>query len=114
VPDREFTAEEVDAALAKLVEPGRLDHAQAVVTHAAPALQRILAEALHDGGWFTGAHEAQVQAAVDADDPQERLRRISTLVAEEARLAMLVGATVGFELHQELTRPHDPTPQEGP
>lgn len=111
MPDREFTAEEVDAALTTLVEPGRLDHAQAVVTHAAPALQRILAEALHDGGFFTGAHDAQVEAAASAADPEERARLIGTLLAEEARLAMLVGATVGFELHRELTR-DEQTPKE--
>jgi hypothetical protein len=58
--DRPYTAAEVDAALQELVEPGRLAHAQDVVTHAAPTLQRVLAESLAEGGWFGQAHEAEI------------------------------------------------------
>jgi hypothetical protein len=39
---------------------------------------------------------------VDAGDPQERLRAVRTLLAEETRLGMLVGVAVGFELSREL------------
>jgi hypothetical protein len=107
VPDREYTAEEVDAAVAVLSDPERLKHAQEVVTHAAPALQRILNAALHEGGWFAGAHEASLADAAGEPDEAARLKRIRTLVAEETRLGMLVGASVGFELARELSRQED-------
>lgn len=103
--DVRFTAEEVDAAVAALAEdPDRFAHAQEVVTHAAPTLQRILNEALHAGGWFGEAHEAQVAEAAGAPDLQDRLRAVRTLVAEESRLAMLVGVAAGLELGNELRR----------
>lgn len=101
LPDRSYTAAEVDAALAALVEPGRLTHAQDVVVHAAPALQRVLAEALADGGWFGEAHDAEVSRALGEHD-EERASAVSTLVAEQTRLGMFVGVAVGFELAHEL------------
>ena len=105
--DRTYTAEEVDAAVAALSDPERLTHAQEVVTHAAPGLQRVLNEALHEGGWFAGAHEAQVASAAAEADPEQRVLAVRTLVAEETRLGMLVGAAVGFQLAHELMRQHD-------
>jgi hypothetical protein len=103
LPDRTYTAEEVDAAIEALQTPGRLSHAQEVVTHAAPALQRVLAEALHEGGWFGSAHEAEVARAAAEPDAAERTRAVGTLVAEQTRLGMFVGVAVGFELAHELT-----------
>lgn len=97
-----YTAAEVDAAVEALREPERLAHAQEVVTHAAPGLQHILAESLAAGAWFDQAHEAEVARAADTEDPQERLRAVRTLVAEETRVGMLVGVAVGFELAHEL------------
>jgi hypothetical protein len=102
LPDRSYTAAEVDTALEALIEPGRLAHAQDVVVHAAPALQRILAEALSEGGWFGEAHDAEVGRIVGEQDEQECARRVSTLVAEQTRLGMFVGVAVGFELAHEL------------
>jgi hypothetical protein len=102
LPDRSYTAAEVDAALAALVEPGRLTHAQDVVIHAAPALQRILAEALAEGGWFGDAHEAEISRVAGERDEQERATAVGTLVAEQTRLGMFVGVAVGFELAHEL------------
>jgi hypothetical protein len=102
LPDRSYTAAEVDAALAALVEPGRLAHAQDVVVHAAPALQRVLAEALAEGGWFGEAHDAEVSRIAGEQDEQECARAVSTLVAEQTRLGMFVGVAVGFELAHEL------------
>jgi hypothetical protein len=99
---REYTAEEVDAAVEALTDPDRLRHAQEVVTHAAPALQRVVNQALEEGGWFEDAHQAQIAKAAGEHDPDERLRVFRVLVAEEARLGMLVGVTVGFELAREL------------
>jgi hypothetical protein len=105
VPDRRFTAEEVDAAVAALSEdPERFAHAQEIVTHAAPGLQRVLDEALFAGGWFGAAHEQQVAAAASIEDPDERVTAVRTLVAEETRLGMLVGVAVGIELLSELTK----------
>ncbi|HXC45256.1 MAG TPA: hypothetical protein VNU24_01515 [Solirubrobacteraceae bacterium] len=111
LPDRSYTAAEVDAALATLVEPGRLAHAQDVVVHAAPALQRILAEALSEGGWFGPVHDAEVARIAGEQDQQERSRAVSTLVAEQTRLGMFVGVAVGFELAHELSK-SQPSTQE--
>jgi hypothetical protein len=108
MPDRRYSAEEVDAAVAALADPERFAHAQEIVTHAAPGLQHVLNEALAEGGWFDWAHEAQISRVASEDDPEERLRAIRTLVAEETRLGMLVGVAVGLELAHELMRSHEP------
>lgn len=105
--ERRHTAEEVDAAVQALSDRARFGHALEIVTHAAPGLQRVLDEALAEGGWFDSAHESQVRRAAGLDDPDERLRAVRTLVAEETRLGMLVGVAVGLELADELRR-HDP------
>jgi hypothetical protein len=102
--DRTYTADEVDAAVARLSEPGRLAHAEEVVTHAAPTLQRVLNSALQEGGFFGEAHDAQLAGIAQEPDDAERMRRISTLVAEETRLGMLIGVAVGFALAHELQR----------
>src|SRR5437764_7797894 len=104
VPQRTYTADEVDAAVARLSEPGALRHAEEVVTHAAPGLQRLLNDALAEGGFFGEAHEAEVARAARVLDEAERSRAVRTLVAEETRVAMLIGVTVGFELAHELQR----------
>jgi hypothetical protein len=104
VPARTYTAAEVDAAIEALREPERLRHAQEVVVHAAPALQRVLAEALREGGWFGSAHDAEVARAAGEPDAQERMSAVATLVAEQTRLGMFVGVAVGFELAHELQR----------
>jgi hypothetical protein len=97
-----YSAEEVDAAVSALEDPERFGHAQEVVTHAAPGLQRVLGAALQQGGWFDQAHDAQLQAAAGTEDPSARLAAIQALVEEETRLGMLVGVSVGFELAREL------------
>ena len=97
-----YSAAEVDAAVAALSDPERFGHAQEIVTHAAPGLQRVLGAALTHGGWFDQAHEAQVAQAAGTEDPSERLAAIRALVEEETRLGMLVGISVGFELAREL------------
>jgi hypothetical protein len=115
VASRRYTAEQVDAAVQALSDATRFEHAQEIVTHAAPGLQRLLAEALAEGGWFGAAHESQVAQAASQDDPDERLLAVRTLVAEETRLGMLVGVAVGLELaHELMTSPseqgEDPRP----
>jgi hypothetical protein len=108
--DREISDEELEAAVAALSAPERLAGAQDSVARIAPQLQRLLAEALNAGGWFGEAHESQVTGAAAEQDPEERVRRVRTLVAEETRLGMLVGVAVGLELARELAK--HPTPQE--
>jgi hypothetical protein len=109
VSSRRYTAAQVDAAVQALSAEGRFGHAQEIVTHAAPSLQRVLNEALAEGGWFGSAHEAKVAEAALADDPDERLVAVRTLIAEETRLGMLVGVAVGLELAHELMQ----TPDDG-
>lgn len=110
VSDAQFTAEQVDAAVEVLSDPDRLKHAQEVVTHAAPALQRVLNEALDEGGYLT-ASGASVAQAAGTEPLEQRLLAFRTLLAEETRLGMLVGATVGFELARVLLNgPIDTTP----
>jgi hypothetical protein len=97
-----FSDADIDAAIAALSEPGRLDAAQDIVTRAAPSLERVLGSALHEGGWFDTAHEQAVKDAVGTNDPHDRLTAVRTLFAEETRLTMLVGVAVGLELAREL------------
>jgi len=114
VARRRYTAEQVDAAVQALGDAARFGHAQEIVTHAAPNLQRVLAEALAEGDWFGAAHDAQIASAALQDDPDERVRAVRTLVAEETRLGMLVGVAVGLELAEELTQTQDPEEEPSP
>jgi hypothetical protein len=103
VPARRFTAEQVDAAVAALTgDADRFVHAQEIVTHAAPGLQRVLNEALSAGGWFGEAHEAQITGVAATADGDARESALRVLIAEETRLSMLVGVAVGLELAREL------------
>ena len=102
MPDRVHTDAELDAAIAQLSDPARLRAGQDLVMRAAPSLQRVLAAAIADGGWFDSAHQAAVGEAVSESDPEARLRALRTLLAEETRLGMLVGVAVGFELARAL------------
>ena len=96
------TDAELDAAIRAINEPGRMDEAQDLVARAAPALQRVLAAAISEGGWFDAAHEQAVREAVGGEDPSQRVHAVRTLLAEETRLGMLVGVAIGFELSREL------------
>jgi hypothetical protein len=49
-------------------------------------------------------HEQQIYQTVPHVDEHERWQAVSTLMAEETGLGMLVGVTVGFELAHELRR----------
>ena len=102
VADRAFTDEELDAAVAAIADPTRLRTAQELVMRTAPGLQRLLGAALGEGGWFDPGHEQVVREVASRDDPDQRLRELRMLVAEETRLGMLVGVAVGFELAHEL------------
>ena len=99
---REYTDAEVDAAVAALSDPDRLAQAQRVVELSAPALQQILNHALAEENWFDTAHQQQVLEAAGKADIEERLHAVRLLLAEETRVAMLIGVAVGFELAHEL------------
>jgi hypothetical protein len=99
-----FTDEQLEAAVAALSDPERFRGAERQLAELAPQLQRILAQALEEGGWFGDAHESQVQAAAVTDDARTRAARIKTLLAEETRMGMLIGVAVGWELARELER----------
>jgi hypothetical protein len=117
VLDRSYTDAELDAAIAALSDGGRLREAQDVVLRTAPALQRLLGQALAEGGWFGFGHEQAIREAAVTGDEAERIRLVRTLLAEETRLGMLVGVAVGFELARELERsgaPQAAAPAEGP
>ena len=86
----------------QLSEPERLDEAQRVVAAAAPALQRILAQALESADWFDSAHRAQVMEATAHEEPIDRADAVQGLIAEETRVAMLIGVAVGYELSYVL------------
>lgn len=102
VSDRRFSAAEVDRAIAELSgDSGRFEHAQQIVTHAAPSLHQLLGQAMSQGGWHLASEQQAEQVAQIADDG-ERVLAIQALAAEEARLGMLVGVAVGFELSREL------------
>ena len=101
-PRREYTDAEVDAAVQALSDPERLGQAQRVVEASAPALQHILNQALQEENWFDTAHQQQVLEAAGKADIEERLQAVRLLLAEETRVAMLIGVAVGFELAHEL------------
>ncbi len=98
-----FTDEQVDAAVRALSDPERFAGAERLLSVAAPQLQRVLAHALNQGGWFGEAHRSQLRQAAGEPDETERMVRIDRLIAEETRMAMLVGVAVGWELAHELT-----------
>jgi hypothetical protein len=101
VPERQFTDAQLERALEALSEPERFREAESRVSQAAPQLQRILAESLHAGGWLE-AEEAEVLKAATTPDPDERIRAVRTLLAEETRIGMMIGVAVGWELAREL------------
>jgi hypothetical protein len=102
VPERQFTDAEIQAAVEALSDPARFRAAESRVGQMAPQLQRILGMALTEGGWFGDAHEAELLRVATMPDPDERIRAVRTLLAEETRIGMLVGVAVGWELAREL------------
>jgi hypothetical protein len=104
VLDGPYSDEEIDAAVQALGDPERLAGARDTVARLAPQLQRVLNEALADGGWFGSAHEEQVGRVAGEADAEARQAAVRALVAEETRLGMLVGVAVGIELARELAK----------
>ena len=96
---------ELEAAIERLLDPERFTEAERVVAGAAPQLQRVLGAALAEGGWFGEPHEAETLRAATLPDPEERIAAVRALLAEEARMGMMVGVAVGWALHEEMTNP---------
>lgn len=92
------------AAIERLSEAEQFAEAEAVVARAAPQLQQVLAAALAEGGWFGESHEAELLRAATTPDSEERLSAVRTLLAEEARMGMMVGVAVGWALKDELNK----------
>ncbi len=105
MPGAAFTEAELEEAVGRLTEGTRLRAAEAEVAAAAPALQRVLVEALAAGGWFDESHRSELMRVTSIEDPAERATAVDTLLAEETRISMMVGVAVGWALAGELGPP---------
>jgi len=107
VPQRSYSDEQIDAAIDAISRPEAFAEAERSVARAAPRLQRVLAEALGAGGWFGESHDAEVLRGATMPDPEERITAVRTMLAEEARMGMMVGVAVGWALAEQLERQED-------
>jgi hypothetical protein len=96
-------AQRLEAAIERLAEADRFAEAELIVARAAPQLQRVLGAALAEGGWFGESHESESLKAATVPDPEERIAAVRTLLAEEARMGMMVGVAVGWALKEEMS-----------
>jgi hypothetical protein len=100
--------ERLEAAIERLTVAERFAEAESIVARAAPQLQRVLASALTEGGWFGESHDAEALRVATLPDPEERITAVRSLLAEEARMGMMVGVAVGWALKEELAEGDDP------
>lgn len=107
MPNAAYTEEQLDAAIDALSQPDRFREAESLVARAAPKLQGVLAQALEAGGWFGESHESEVLKVATVPDSDERVIAVRTLLAEEARVGMMVGVAVGWALAGELSQQDD-------
>jgi hypothetical protein len=96
-----FSDEQLEAAIAALSDPERFRAAEDRIARVVPQLEQLLASVLAEGGWF-GSREGQLASAAGTDDIEDRANAIRMLLAEEARVAMLVGVAIGWELARQL------------
>ncbi len=96
-------AQRLEAAIERLAEADRFAEAELIVARAAPQLQQVLGAALAEGGWFGDSHESESLKAATVPDPEERIAAVRTLLAEEARMGMMVGVAVGWALKEEMS-----------
>lgn len=99
-----YSDEELEAAIERLNDEGRFGEAEAIVARSAPSLQRVLDTALAAGGYFGTSHDSETLKAATTPDADERITAVRTLLAEEARMSMMVGVAVGWALREELER----------
>ncbi len=104
-------AKRLEAAIERLAEADRFAEAELIVARAAPQLQRVLGAALAEGGWFGESHESESLKAATVPDPEERIATVRTLLAEEARMGMMVGVAVGWALREEMSAGDAPDPE---
>ena len=95
--------ERLEAAIERLLDAERFAEAERMVARAAPQLQRVLAAALAAGGWFGESHDSESLRAATVPDPDERVSAVRLLLAEEARMGMMVGVAVGWALQEEMS-----------
>jgi hypothetical protein len=107
-----YSDEQIDTAIDAISEPEVFRDVERQVARAAPKLQRILAEALGAGGWFGESHDAEVLKAATTPDEEARLTAVRTLLAEEARMGMMVGVAVGWALAENLAEAENPDAKE--
>ena len=100
---KRYSDEQVDQAIDAISDPEVFKESERQVARAAPRLQRILAEALGAGGWFGESHDAEALKAATTPDEEARLTAVRTLLAEEARMGMMVGVAVGWALAEQLS-----------
>jgi len=103
--------ERLEAAIERLAEADRFAEAETIVARAAPQLQRVLAAALAEGGWFGESHESESLKAATVPDPEQRIAAVRTLLAEEARIGMMVGVAVGWALKEEMNEGGSESPE---
>jgi hypothetical protein len=101
-------AQRLEAAIERLAEADRFAEAELIVARAAPQLQRVLGAALAEGGWFGDSHESESLKAATVPDPEGRIAAVRTLLAEEARMGMMVGVAVGWALKEEMSKGEAP------
>jgi hypothetical protein len=94
---------EFETAIERLLDPERFAEAERVVARSAPQLQKVLISAMAEGGWFGEPHEAEALKAATVPDPDERIAAVRALLAEEARMGMMVGVAVGWALKEEMS-----------
>ena len=104
---------ELEAAIERLLDPERFSEAERIVAQAAPQLQKVLAAALAEGGWFGEPHDNETLKAATMPDPDERVAAVRSLLAEEARMGMMVGVAVGWALKEELDTSNTETADPG-
>lgn len=97
-----YSKAELELAVAALADAERFREAEQLVASEAPGLQRILSEALASGGWFEDSHQGAILEAATNPDSEARLTAMRTLLAEENRIAMMIGVAVGWTLAGEL------------
>src|SRR3954452_7270887 len=103
MPADDVEDQRLEAAIKRLAEADRFAEAELIVARAAPQLQRVLATALAEGGWFGESHESESLKAATVPDPEERIAAVRTLLAEEARMGMMVGVAIGWALKEEMS-----------
>ena len=67
--------EQLEAAIERLADAERFAEAERIVARAAPQLQKVLAAALAEGGWFGESHDAETLRVATRPTPRSGSRR---------------------------------------